>query len=154
MMAWSDGERINLVPSVYRQVNDYGHLIIEYQTNLDEGFEVNWGECTVARNECRCYEYEADHYWELGKHLMALKEMMRAAMYSLPDEGIYDDMLWFCPWETLFSHPNIQEFIRLTRRCKEYCKRDPKLLPVYNGSDIDLDYKKYCQALRQWRYDS
>lgn len=46
MMAWSDGSRVNVIPSVYRQVDDYGRMLIDYHRRIDEGYLVDLGPCT------------------------------------------------------------------------------------------------------------
>lgn len=156
-MASSDGVKTNIIPSLRRKVDDYGKMIIDYQTNLEEGYEIEVGSCATVREECRCREHEADHYWEHGRHLEALNEMMLAAMYTLPDERYgyeFEDVQWLNPDETLYWHPNIKEFIRLVQRCRDYCKLNPKLWPVFNGSSVDRDYRKYIGNLHCWRYDA
>jgi len=155
--AWSNGEEIRLVPSVRHDIDNYGKMIIEYKTNLDEGNEIWCSNCAVVRNECRCSEYEADHYWELGDHLAALKEMMRAAMQVLPDESVgfeFEDMQWLDPEETLYWHPNVQEFLRYNRRCIDYCKRDPRLWPILKCSRTYRDYRNYLATLGHWAHDT
>lgn len=155
MVAWSDGQRTNIVPSVRSKVDDYGRMMIVYHTNLDEGYEIHFGSCSVAREESRCREYEADRYWEQGRHLTALKEMMTAAVRVLPDdEPEFEDVHWLDPWENVYWHPNVKEFIRLVRRCREYCRRDTSLWPIFNGSSVDRDYRKFVDNLHKWRYDT
>lgn len=154
MMAWSNGERANIIPSVNRQVDDYGHLMCEYLSNLDEGYEIYWGDCTVARNKCRLIEYEADRYWEQGKHREALNEMMRAARRVLPDdEPAFEDVQWLNPEETLYWHPNIREYLRYNLRCIELCKKDPRLWPLYNGSSIERNYHTYLDNLNYYLHN-
>ena len=148
MVAWSDGKRVNVIPSVYRQVDDYGRMMIEYHRLLDGGYLVDPGPCAVAREEARCREHEADHYWELGRHLEALKEMLKAASAVLPDdEPVFEDAQWLDPEETLYWHPNIKEFLRLNRRCMELCKKKPQFWPVYEDSWVGRSYRKYLEDL-------
>lgn len=157
MMAWSDGVRTNVVPSVFRQVDDYGRTMWNYYRDFREGDEHWYGTCAIIRDKCRCYEYDADRAWEQGRHLRALKEMMRAALWVLPDESEgfeFEDVQWLCPQETLFWHRNVQEFLRYNRRCIDYCKRDPNLWPIYNGSSIERDYHNYLRTLGQWVHDN
>lgn len=153
MMAWSDGERVNIVPSVFRQVDDYGSLMRKYYDDYREGDENYYGICSMVRDKCHCHEYEADRAWERGEHLEALKEMMRAALWVLPDEGVdimFEDCQWLNPDETLYWHRNVQEFLRYNRRCIDFCKRDPRLWPLYKGSDIEKDYQGYLRTLGEW----
>ena len=155
MMAWSDGSRVNVIPSVYRQVDDYGRLMIDYHSRIDEGYLIDVGPCTMARDEAKMREYEADRSWEQGHHLEALKEMLYAALFVLPDdEPEFEDMQWLNPHETLYWHPNVREFLRLMRRCREYCRRDPRLWPVLEGDDTYRDYRKYLDALGRWVHDA
>lgn len=148
MMAWSDGHRVNVIPSVYRQVDDYGRLMIDYHSRIDEGYLVDLGPCTKVREEAQMREYEADRSWEQGHHLEALKEMLYAALFVLPDdEPEFEDMQWLNPHETLYWHPNVREFLRLMRRCREYCRRDPRLWPVLEGDDTYRSYRKYLEDL-------
>lgn len=152
MVAWSDGRKVNLPPSVRREVDDYGKTLREYLSDVDEGYEMSCSGCAVARGRSRCSEYEADRYWEQGSHLEALKEMMRAALASLPDdEPEFEDVQWLDPEETVYWHPNVKEFVRLANRCRELCRRDPRLWPIYNGSTVDDDYRTYLDNLRHWR---
>lgn len=153
MMAWSDGKRVNMIPSVFRQVDDYGRMMIDYHRRIDEGYLVDVGPCTMVREEARCREYEADRAWEQGHHLEALREMMRAAMFVLPDESVdycFEDAQWLNPMETMYWHPNIREFLRLNRRCMELCRKDPRLLPVYEESVLGRDYRKYLEDLNYY----
>ena len=53
MVAWSNGTRTNIVPSVRRQVDDYGSTMMRYHRSLREGDE-NYMACTIVREECRC----------------------------------------------------------------------------------------------------
>ena len=155
MMAWSDGRRVNVIPSVYRQVDDYGRLMIDYHSRIDEGYLIDVGPCTMARDEAKMREYEADRSWEQGHHLEALKEMLYAALFVLPDdEPEFEDVQWLNPHETLYWHPNVREFLRLMRRCREYCRRDPRLWPVLEGDDTYRDYRKYLDALGRWVHDA
>lgn len=151
MMAWSNGERTNIIPSIYCQVNDYGQMEINYESNLKEGYEVYWGDCYVVLKRCQCNEYEADRLWKQGNHLQALKEMMYAATFTLPDdEPMFEDVQWLDPEETSYWHPNVREYLRLNRRCIEYCERDPRLWPIYNGSSLERSYHKYLKDLNEW----
>lgn len=154
MMVWSNGERVNIIPSLRREVDDYGSMLIDYHRRIDEGYLVDVGPCTMARDEARCREHEADHAWEQGQKLDALKEMMRAALFVLPDdEPLFEDVQWLSPKETFHWHPNIIEFLRLNRRCIELCKKDPRLWPVYNDSDVGRNYRKYLRALGRWVHE-
>ena len=155
MMAWSDGRRVNIIPSVFRQVDDYGRLMIDYHSRIDEGYLIDVGPCAMARDEARMREYEADRSWEQGHHLEALKEMLYAALFVLPDdEPEFEDVQWLNPHETLYWHPNVREFLRLMRRCREYCRRDPRLWPVLEDDDTYRDYRKYLDALGRWVHDA
>lgn len=157
MVGWSNGKEVHLPPSVHRLVDDYGKMRHDYWRNIEEGYEIEMGSCTTVREECLCHEHEADHSWEQGRHLEALNEMMHAAMYVLPDESAgfeFEDAQWLNPEETLYWHPNIQEFLRYNRRCIDYCKRDPRLWPAYRGSDIELSYRKYLSTLGRWAHDT
>ena len=155
MMAWSDGHRVNIIPRVFRQVDDYGRLMIDYHSRIDEGYLIDVGPCTMARDEARMREYEADRSWEQGHHLEALKEMLYAALFVLPDdEPEFEDMQWLNPHETLYWHPNVREFLRLMRRCREYCRKDPRLWPVLENDDTYRDYRKYLDALGRWVHDA
>jgi len=150
MMAWSDGRRINIVPSVRRDVDDYGYMMGRYLARLDEGYEINYGECSVARERSRIHEYEADKMWDNGHHLEALNEMIRAAIYVLPGKDVYEDVQWFDPEETLFWHPNIREYLRLMHRCRGYCNRDSRLWPILESESTYCDYCKYLDVLGCW----
>lgn len=153
LMAWSNGNRVNIIPSILNKVDDYGKRMCQYHINLEEGYEVWWGDCYVVRKECRLREYEADKYWEQGRHLKALNEMIYAALRVLPDdEPCFEDVQWLNPWETVYWHPNVREFIRLNQRCRGYCKQDPKLWPIYNDSWPARSYRKYIEDLHLWRY--
>lgn len=150
-MGWSNGNEVHYTPSVSQKVDDYGRMMGVYQTNLEEGFEVHDGTSSVVRNECRCLEYEADRYWLQGHHVKALNEMMWAATRALPDdEPEFEDVNWLDPNETIFWHPNVKEFIRLVHRCREYCQRDNRLWSLYNGSSVDLDYRRYISNLKDF----
>lgn len=156
MMAWSDGERINVVPSVSRRIDDYGRTIRNYYRDFREGDENWYGSCAIVRDRCRCFEYEADRFWRQGRHLEALKEMMMAAQCVLPDEdeGLeFEDAQWLDPQETLYWHRNVQEFLRYNLRCIDFCKRDTRLWPIYNGSLVERDYHNYLCALGQWVHE-
>lgn len=153
MMAWSDGKRVNIIPSVFRQVNDYGSMLIDYHRRIDEGYLIDVGPCTMARDEAQMREYEADRCWEQGHHLEALNEMLYAALTVLPDESVdycFEDAQWLNPMETLYWHPNVREFLRLNRRCKEFCRKDPRLLPVYEESELGRDCRKYLEDLNYY----
>ena len=156
MMAWSDGKRVNIIPSVFRQVDDYGSMLVDYHRRIDEGYLIDLGPCTTVREEASCREYEADRACEQGRHLEALREMMRAALFVLPDESVdfcFEDAQWLDPRETLYWHPNVREFLRLNRRCIELCKKDPRLKPVYEGSDMGRDYRKYLRNLNAYLHE-
>lgn len=156
MMAWSNGERVNMIPSVFHQVDDYGSAMRKLYSDYREGDEYYYGSCSIVRDECRCREYEADRAWEQGRHLEALKGMMSAALWVLPDESVgleFEDVQWLNPQETLYWHRNVQEFLRYNRRCIGYCKRDPRLWPIYNGSSIERKYHNYLHVLGQWVHD-
>ena len=136
MMAWSNGERINVIPSVWCEVDDYGKTLIGYRRGLREGDEFLY-PCTIIREECHCREYEADRYWERGMQVAALEQMMGAASRVLPDESIgfeFEDMQWLNPEEVVFWHPNVREYLRLMRRCEGYCKQNPRLWPLLEDS--------------------
>ncbi|MCR5192322.1 MAG: hypothetical protein K6D59_03365 [Bacteroidales bacterium] len=150
-MGWSNGKEVHLSPCVRRQVDDYGAKMIDYHIRLDEGYEIYYGSCFVARHECRLIEYEADHYWEQGEHLKALNEMMYAAMHALPDnEPEFEDVQWLSPTEMFYWHPNVKEFLRLSLRCREYCKNDTRLWPVFKGSWVERTHSKYLRVLGEW----
>lgn len=156
MMAWSNGQRTNVIPSVWHQVDDYGKTMCDYHRRLEEGYLVNAGPCTVVREEAACREYEADRSWEQGHHLEALQQMIYAASSVLPDESVsfeFEDTQWLNPEEQLFWHPNLVEFRRLMRRCREYCKREPRLWPVLEGNRTYQDYLKYLANLGAWAHD-
>ncbi|MGX8713497.1 MAG: hypothetical protein ACSW8I_07430 [bacterium] len=153
MMAWSNGERINLVPSVWREVDDYGKTLVDYHRSLREGDEYLYGVCGVVRDECRCREYEADRYWERGMQVAALEQMMGAASRVLPDESIgfeFEDMQWLNPEEVVFWHPNVREYLRLMRRCEGYCKQNPRLWPLLESSRNHRAYRRYLSDLGCW----
>lgn len=155
MIAWSDGNRVNIIPSVFRQVDDYGRLMIDYHHRIDEGYLIDVGPCTMAREEAQMREYEADRSWEQGHHLEALKAMLYAALTVLPDESVdfcFEDAQWLNPRETLYWHPNVREFLRLMRRCRDYCRRDPRLWPVLEADDTYRDYLKYLANLGHWSH--
>lgn len=155
MMAWSNGKQVNIIPSIRSKVDDYGKHLIRYLDDLDEGYEVYWGSCYVVRHKCRLMEYEADKDWDQGRHLLALKEMISAATAVLPDdEPEFEDVQWLNPWEMIYWHPNIKEFIRLNQRCCEYCKKDPKLWPLYKDSWPYRSYSKFKLDLHNWRFDA
>ena len=154
MVGWSDGKRVNLPPSIRREVGDYGNLMGQFHSNLEEGYEIDWGECDAALHGSRIREYQADQLWEHGHHLEALDRMLYAASSSLPDEGLYDDMQWFNPTENFCWHPNLKEFRRLMRRCRELCKREPRLWPILEESRMYQKYLKYLSDLGAWAHDS
>ena len=155
MMAWSNGQRVNIIPSVFRQVDDYGRLMADYHYRIDKGYLIDLGPCTMAREESQMREYEADRNWEQGHHLEALKEMLRAALFVLPDdEPVFEDMQWLNPDETVYWHPNVREFLRLMRRCRDYCRQDPRLWPILEGDDLYHDYNQYLSALGRWVHDA
>ena len=156
MMAWSDGQRTNVIPSVWRQVDDYGRTLVNYHRTLREGDE-NYMTCTIIREECQCREYEADRYWEQGRHLEALQQMIYSASSVLPDEsaGIeFEDVQWLNPEEQDCWHPNLIEFRRLMRRCREYCKREPQLWPVLESNRTYQNYLKYLENLGAWAHQA
>ena len=156
MMAWSNGQRTNVIPSVWCQVDDYGRTLVNYHRTLREGDE-NYMTCTIIREECQCREYEADRYWDRGHHLKALNQMIDAAMMVLPDESVdiqFEDAQWLNPQETLYWHPNVREHLRLMRRCEGYCKQDPRLWPLLEDSRTYRNYKKYLHTLGQWVRES
>ncbi len=150
LMAWSNGSRINIVPSLRSKVDDYGSMMGRYSANLEEGFEIDYGECSTARERSRIREYEADKMWENEHHLEAFNEMIRAAIYVLPDEDVFEDVQWFNPEETLFWHPNIREHLRLMRRCIGYCKQDSRLWPILESEPAYQNYRKYLNDLGSW----
>ena len=152
MAAWSNGERVNVVPSEWSKVDDYGRTMINYKRTLRDG-EENLYPCTIVREECRCREYEADRFWERGRHVEALSQMLRVAMRVLPDEadGVqFEDAQWLSPDETPFWHPTVREFLRLMRRCEDFCRRDPRLRPLLESERIYHDYRRYLRALGRW----
>ena len=157
MMAWSNGQRVNIIPSVFRKVDDYGSLMRYYHWRIDEGYLINYGTCSTARDEAEIREYEADREWTQGNHLNALNEMLRAALFVLPedeDDPVFEDFQWLNPWETINWHPNIRKFLHLIRRCREYCRQDPRLWPILEGDISYKKYKKYLNDLSRWRYDT
>lgn len=152
MVAWSNGTRTNIVPSVRRQVDDYGSTMMRYHRSLREGDE-NYMACTIVREECRCREYEADRCWENGRRLDALNQMMSAARMVLPDEWVdieFEDVQWLNPDETLYWHPNVREFLRLMRRCEGFCRQEPRLWPVLRDCGTYRDYRAYLGRLGRW----
>lgn len=156
MMAWSNGVRVNIIPSVFHQVDDFGGSVINLLNSYREGDEYYYGTCAIIREKCRCYEYEADRAWEQERHLEALNLMIYAATMVLPDESEvleFEDAQWLNPDETLFWHENVQEFLRYNRRCKDYCLRDSRLWPIYNGSSICREYNKYLKSLHSWLHN-
>lgn len=157
MMAWSNGVRTNLIPSVWREVDDYGRTLVNYHRDMREGDENLIGTCGVVRDECRCREYEADRYWERGHRVEALNEMMAAAGKVLPDETVgleFEDVQWLCPKEMVFWHPNVREFLRLVRRCEDYCKQEPRLWPLLESSRPHRAYRRYLQTLGRWVHEA
>ncbi len=151
MVAWSNGQRTNIVPSVRREVDDYGKMLCDYYRGIEEGYLVDMGPCSEAREKARCREYEADRCWEYGHHLEALQQMIYAAMTVLPDdEPTFEDVQWLNPEEQFYWHPNLKEFRRLMRRCREYCKREPRLWPVLEGDSLYQEYLKYLADLGTW----
>lgn len=152
MVAWSDGHRTNVIPSEWRKVDDYGRTLFNYYDNLREGDEL-YLQCTIIRETCQCHEYEADREWERGHHIRALHEMLYAATMVLPDESMgyeFEDMQWFDPHEVFYWHPNIREFLRLMRRCEDYCRREPRLWLLLEGERTYRNYKRYLCALGHW----
>lgn len=153
MMAWSNGERTNVIPSVWSEVDDYGSALKAYHAGLREGDENLYGACSVVREECRCREYEADRLWERGLHLDALNQMLRAASMVLPDEVAgfeFEDMQWLDPEEVPCWHPNVREFLRLMHRCIDLCREAPHLRPALEGDPAYQAYKEYLAAVRRW----
>lgn len=153
MMAWSNGERTNVIPSVWSDVDDYGSALKAYYAGLREGDENLYGACSVVREECRCREYEADRYWERGMQVAALEQMMGAASRVLPDESVgfeFEDVQWLDPKEMVYWHPNVLEFLRLMRRCEGYCKQNPRLWPLLESSRIHRAYRRYLSDLGRW----
>lgn len=59
MMAWSNGERINVIPSVWCEVDDYGKTLIGYRRGLREGDAFLY-PCTIVREECTCSGHQKD----------------------------------------------------------------------------------------------
>ena len=157
MVAWSDGERTNVVPSEWRKVDDYGCSLACYHSGLREGDEYLYGTCAIIREECRFREYEADRLWERGHHVRALNQMLAAASMVLPDEATgceFEDAQWLDLDETLFWHPNVREYLRLMRRCEDYCRREPRLRPLLDASRTYSDYRRYISALSRWVHDA
>lgn len=156
MMAWSNGQRTNIIPSIFHQVDDYGRTMSNYYSDYREGDEYYYGTCAIVRGECRCREYEADRAWEQGHHIEALNQMIYAAATVLPDDSVgfeFEDVQWLNPEEQDSWHPNLKEFRRLMRRCREYCKRDPRLWPILEANDTYQDYLKYLADLGAWAHD-
>lgn len=152
MVAWSDGTRTNVVPSEWRKVDNYGSARRSMLADYREGDDL-YMPCTLIREECRCREYEADRSWERGHHLKALSEMLCAAMMVLPDEAAgfeFEDVQWLDPDEMVCWHPNVREFLRLVRRCEDYCKQEPRLRPVLEAERTYCDYRRYLRALGRW----
>ena len=155
MMAWSDGQRVHIIPSVFRQVDNYGRLMADYHYRIDEGYLIDMGSSAMAREESQIREYEADRSWEQGRHFEALREMLRAAMFVLPDdEPEFEDVQWLNPEETLYWHPNVREFLRLIRRCRDYCRQEPRLWPYLEGDYTYRRYCKYLEDLGRWVHDA
>lgn len=153
MMAWSNGARTNVIPSVWREVDDYGRTLVNYHRDMREGDENLIGTCGVVRDECRCREYEADRYWERGMQVAALEQMMGTASRVLPDESVgfeFEDVQWLNPKEMVYWHPNVLEFLRLMRRCEGYCKQNPRLWPLLESSRIHRAYRRYLSDLGRW----
>ena len=145
----------NIIPSVFRQVDDYGRLMCDYHRRIDEGYLIDVGPCTMVREESQIREYEADRCWEQGHHLEALNEMLYAALFVLPDEEPeFEDAQWFNPWEKVYWHPNVKEYLRLIRRCRDYCRQDPRLWPVLEGDYTYREYCKYLNTLGRWVHDT
>ena len=152
MMAWSNGVCTNVIPSVWKVVDDYGKTLVGYHKGLRVGDE-NRYPCTIVREECRCREYEADRYWERGMQVAALEQMMGAASSVLPDESVgfeFEDMQWLNPEEVVFWHPNVREYLRLMRRCEGYCKQNPRLWPLLEDSWVYRAYRRYLSTLGRW----
>ena len=152
LMAWSNGEHVNVVPSVWKEVDDYCKTLVGYHKNLKEGDELIY-PCTIIREECHCREYEADRYWERGMQVAALEQMMGAASMVLPDESVgfeFEDVQWLNPKEMVYWHPNVLEFLRLMRRCEGYCKQNPRLWPLLESSRIHRAYRRYLSDLGRW----
>ncbi|MBP5341829.1 MAG: hypothetical protein J6Y52_05680 [Bacteroidales bacterium] len=157
MMAWSNGERTNVIPSIFHQVDDYGRTMRNYYNDFREGDEYYYGLCAMVRGECRCREYEADRAWEREHHLEALNQMIYAATMVLPDESVgfeFEDVQWLNPEEQDCWHPNLKEFRRLMRRCREYCKREPQLWPVLESNRTYQYYLKYLENLGVWAHQA
>ena len=153
MVAWSDGRRTNIIPSEWKKVDDYGRTLAGYHRDLCEGDEYLYGTCGVVRDECRCREYEADRLWERGHHLDALNQMLSAARMVLPDEAVgleFEDVQWLDPYEMVYWHPNVREFLRLMRRCEGFCKQAPYLWPLLEDNRDYRSYRQYLRALGRW----
>lgn len=156
MMAWSDGERTNVIPSEWCKVDDYGSARRAMQGDYREGDE-NYLPCTLIREECRCREYEADRSWERGHPLQALNQMITAARMVLPDEAAgfeFEDLQWLDPYEMVYWHPNVHEHLRLMRRCEDYCRREPRLRPILEAECTYRNYKQYLRDLGRWVHDA
>lgn len=156
MVAWSNGERTNVIPSVWREVDDCGSILKSYYAGLREGDEFLYGSCDMVREACRCRECEADRLWERGRRLDALTLMLRAAAMVLPDETVgceFEDAQWLDPDETLFWHPNVREHLRLMRRCEDLCRREPRLRPLLDASRDYRNYRRYLQTLGRWVHE-
>ena len=157
MMAWSNGQRTNVIPSEWAKVDDRGRTLACYHRSLREGDEYLYGACGVVRDECRCREYEADRLWEQGRQLDALNQMLSAATRVLPDEaaGIeFEDAQWLDPDETFYWHPNVREHLRLMRRCEDYCRREPRLRPLLDTDPTYRAYRHYLLTLGRWVHDA
>ena len=86
-----------------------------------------------------------------------MHQMIYAATMVLPDESVgfeFEDVQWLNPWESLYWHPNVREFLRLNRRCEDYCKRDPRLWPILEAERTYRNYKKYLRTLGQWVHEN
>ena len=156
MAAWSDGRRVNVVPCEWCKVDDYGRTLLNLHRQMREGDEYYYGTCSLLRDECRCREYEADRYWERGRHLDALNQMLYAAAMLLPDESVdlmFEDAQWLDPRETLYWHPNVREFLRLMRRCEAYCRQVPRLRPLLESEWLYRSYRDYLRDLGRWVHE-
>ncbi|MBP3763946.1 MAG: hypothetical protein J6I49_08755 [Bacteroidales bacterium] len=153
MVAWSDGHRLNVVPSEWRKVDDYGSTLRKCHGDLREGDRNYYGTCLLRREECRCLEHEADRCWERGQHLQALDQMISATSFVLPDEADdieFEDVCWLDPDEMVYWHPNVREFMRLARRCEDLCRRHPRLWPILEADATYRAYRRYLRTLGRW----
>ncbi|MDY6372195.1 MAG: hypothetical protein SPL12_07875 [Bacteroidales bacterium] len=153
MVAWSDGDRVHIIPSLWRELTDEGRLLADLRAGLREGDEYYYSLSRQIRDESRCREYYADCAWKRGERLRALHLMLWAATSTLPDEAQgyeFEDMQWLDPEEVPCWHPNVREFLRLMHRCIDLCREAPHLRPALEGDPAYQAYKDYLAAVRRW----